>query len=78
MSKKQHIVAQILRLIDQADENERAIVRDFLRTPRQRSKSQSPAAGAGKRSSRKQPVSGPPASTETEPVAATAAASGGD
>lgn len=81
MSRKSHPVSQVLKLIEGLDDNERAIVRDFLRAPR-RSKSSSPAPAAGRQSRRRQSTPSPEASTKTEPDAAgdapKAAAVGGD
>lgn len=45
MSRKTHPVSQVLRLIDGLDENERTIVRDYLRAPRRPKSSTAPAAG---------------------------------
>ena len=75
MSRKQHIVSQVLKLIEQMDENERSIVKDFLRTPRQRPKSSSPASSVARRSSsRKQSAGGQDQSTKTEQGGASDAA----
>lgn len=71
MSKRQHPVAQVLRLIASLTDDQKAIVRDFLKQPR--SKSSSPAPVAGKRSSLKK-VDAPSSGT----LAGTAISASGD